>query len=274
MFVFEGASVHDLVQPIQRLLGNGPPWGLSLSFGFGGGAGPGDELAGAPGAALRSSSPAARQLRQALQSAQRTDGAAFWKAQLLSTAGTLVQLDWLRGQMAAEVDRLLRRLARREALLTRALYPNQPTAATVASLIATPFRPFFISSLHTMALELSFLQRALQEPSIRPAQRLHSAAGLAGVALFAVEDSVPHIPLVHCAWHLCSALATNSVHALLRDVEERADGGGALKPAGAGAGPGPPAPRGAGAAVAAVAAAAAAAAVGREFEVLPLQLAP
>ncbi|GBF90413.1 hypothetical protein Rsub_03409 [Raphidocelis subcapitata] len=31
--------------------------------------------------------------------------------------GTAAQLDWLRGQMAAEVDRLLRRLARREAVL-------------------------------------------------------------------------------------------------------------------------------------------------------------
>jgi hypothetical protein len=37
----------------------------------------------------------------------------------------------------------------RAAFLTRALYPSTPGAVTAASLIATPFRPFFISSLHT-----------------------------------------------------------------------------------------------------------------------------
>lgn len=90
MFVFEGASVHDLVQPLQRLLSNGPPW--SLSFGVGIGGGPGEPAAPGTTASALQGSPAARQLRQALQ---RTDGAAvaaFWKAQLLGTAGTLVQV--------------------------------------------------------------------------------------------------------------------------------------------------------------------------------------
>ena len=36
------------------------------------------------------------------------------------------------------------------ALLTRALYPDQPAALTAASLIATPFRPFLVSTLHTL----------------------------------------------------------------------------------------------------------------------------
>jgi hypothetical protein len=71
------------------------------------------------------------------------------------------------------------------------------------------------------AIELAFLQRALQDPSLRPAQRLHSAAALAGMALFCVEDSVPHVPLVHSSWHLCSAAATNAFHALLADAEAR-----------------------------------------------------
>jgi hypothetical protein len=191
------------------------------------------------------------------------------------------------------------------AFLSRALYPNQPNSVTIASLLATPFRPFAVSAMHTMvrapgttlallcggppllhsgwpcsvllrkedvlfatathqppptnqptnqpqlpinqptnqptrpdpthqAMEVSFLQRALNDPALRTQQRLHSAAALAGIALFVAEDSVPHVPFVHCSWHLCSAAATNAIHALLDDVERTANGGGLVgKPQGA-----------------------------------------
>jgi len=192
----------------------------------------------------------------------------------------------------------------------------------VASLLATPFRPFAISTMHTMvrfhsgarpqvaipalpgctpsshthahptlnptnqapnrsdpqAMETAFLQRASKDTALSRAQRLHSLAGLAGMALFFVEDSVPHIPFVHCSWHLCSAAATNSIHALLKAVEEGQQGAlpcgthdsasSLTLPAAGKVGCGE---RGVPAAAAA-AAAMAAVAVGRELVVSPLQL--
>lgn len=57
---------------------------------------------------------------------------------------------------------------------------------------------------------------------IRGAQKLHSAACLAGMAVFAVEDaSVPHVPLVHASWHALSALSTSLVNTVLADVEQQ-----------------------------------------------------
>lgn len=38
-------------------------------------------------------------------------------------------------------------------MLSRALYPKQPLSVTIASLIATPFRPFAVSTLHTVVSE-------------------------------------------------------------------------------------------------------------------------
>lgn len=57
---------------------------------------------------------------------------------------------------------------------------------------------------------------------IRGAQKLHSAACLAGMAVFALEDaSVPHVPLVHASWHCLSAFSTSLVNCALADVEEQ-----------------------------------------------------
>jgi hypothetical protein len=50
------------------------------------------------------------------------------------------------------------------------------------------------------AMEVAFLRRALADPSLRPAQRLHSAAALVGVTLFFVEDAAPRAPFIHSAW--------------------------------------------------------------------------
>jgi hypothetical protein len=55
-------------------------------------------------------------------------------------------------------------IAASSALLTRALFPNQPVAATAASLAATPFKPFLVTTGNALALEAKFLQRSLQNP--------------------------------------------------------------------------------------------------------------
>lgn len=107
-------------------------------------------------------------------------------------------------------------------MLTRALYPKLPPAATAASITLTPFRPFLVSASNAMAMESKFLQRSFQNPDLRGAQKLHSAACLAGMALFAVEDaSVPHVPLVHASWHCLSALGTAMVNYVLHDAEQQ-----------------------------------------------------
>jgi len=42
------------------------------------------------------------------------------------------------------------------------------------------------------------------------------------MAVFAVEDaSVPHVPLVHAAWHCLSALSTSLVNNVLADTEQQ-----------------------------------------------------
>lgn len=57
---------------------------------------------------------------------------------------------------------------------------------------------------------------------LRGAQKLHSAACIAGMAIFAVEDSsVPHVPLVHASWHCLSAFSTSLVNNVLADVEQQ-----------------------------------------------------
>lgn len=112
-------------------------------------------------------------------------------------------------------------IAASSAMLTRALYPNQPAAVTAASLAATPFRPFLVSTVHTLAMEVAFLRRALRDPALRPAQRMHSAAAAAGMALFFAEDARPHTPFIHAGWHCLSAVATGAIHSLLADAEAR-----------------------------------------------------
>ena len=143
-----------------------------------------------------------------------------WSASLLGVAAGSLAFHASSGRwrcVGRRVDYWM--ISASSALLTRAIYPRQPASVTLASLLATPFRPFAVSALHTAAMEARFLRRALAEPALRPAQRAHSAAALAGMALFFLEDARPHVPMVHPAWHLCSAAATNAVHALLADCE-------------------------------------------------------
>jgi len=96
MFVWEGAVPRDLfegaVKPIQRLLVGLPgSWGAAIGRESDGAAANG-AVRGCCGSVAPGSSAGARQLKQALRQAQQTDGAVFWRSQLISTAGTLVQV--------------------------------------------------------------------------------------------------------------------------------------------------------------------------------------
>jgi hypothetical protein len=106
-------------------------------------------------------------------------------------------------------------------MLTRAVFPDLPPLATALGVAATPFRPFAVSTMNTLAMELRFLQRAMQQPKLRPAQRIHSAAALASMGLFMLEEHQPHLPFIHASWHCLSALGCQKINAVLEDAEQQ-----------------------------------------------------
>lgn len=106
-------------------------------------------------------------------------------------------------------------------LLARAVFPQIPTVATATGLAVTPVRPFAVSFANTLGMELRFLQRALEEPKLRTAQRLHSACAVAGMTFFTLEDYYPRVPLMHSTWHCFSAVCCLTTNAILKDAEER-----------------------------------------------------
>ncbi|GFR41163.1 hypothetical protein Agub_g1829 [Astrephomene gubernaculifera] len=114
-------------------------------------------------------------------------------------------------------------------IMTRALFPNVPAAVTAAGVLATPFKPFFVSFVNSTAMELKFLAAARRNPKLRGPQRLHAACCLLGLGAFALEDVRPDLPLVHSVWHLLSSTAVATLNHLLADVEEqqRLEGAGA-----------------------------------------------
>jgi hypothetical protein len=136
MFVWEGAVPKDFLQPIQALV---QPW---LPGARGDAPAPGPPNSGAPrpgGAAT-----GARQLKRALARAQQTDGSAFWRSQLLNTAGALVQVrraraprpGWRRCGAAAPLRRAAPRAAPR-------LSAPRPTPGPIAPAAALgPLPPF------------------------------------------------------------------------------------------------------------------------------------
>ncbi|WIA21866.1 hypothetical protein OEZ85_004242 [Tetradesmus obliquus] len=153
---------------------------------------------------------------------RRTAAGKLWGCSMLGVCGASITFHVSSGKwrdLGRKLDYWM--IAASSGLLTRALYPNLPPAATAATIALTPFRPFLVSAGNAMAMESKFLQRSFANPDLRGAQKLHSAACLAGMAVFAVEDaSVPHVPLVHATWHCLSALGTSLVNAVLADAEE------------------------------------------------------
>jgi hypothetical protein len=119
-------------------------------------------------------------------------------------------------------------IAASSALLCRALRPGGgvPRRLTAASLAATPFRPFPVSTLNTLAMELEFLRRAAahggpggRSEGLRGQQMLHSACALGAMVFFSLEGALPHVPLLHSSWHLLSSVSCATTNALLEDVE-------------------------------------------------------
>lgn len=115
-------------------------------------------------------------------------------------------------------------------IMTRALFPGVPKAVTAAGILATPFKPFLVSFVNSVAMEVKFLAAAQRNPELRRPQLLHSACCLAGLAAFALEDWRPDLPLVHSAWHLLSSVSVATLNHLMHDVEQQQLGLGVHAP--------------------------------------------
>ncbi|KAG2442759.1 hypothetical protein HXX76_002840 [Chlamydomonas incerta] len=120
-------------------------------------------------------------------------------------------------------------------IMTCALFPGVPKAVTAAGMLATPFKPFLVSFVNSVAMELKFLAAAQRNPELRRPQLLHSACCLAGLAAFALEDWRPDLPLVHSTWHLLSSVSVATLNHLMHDVEQQQLGLGVHAPTAAGA---------------------------------------
>ncbi|KAG7667158.1 hypothetical protein NADE_003044 [Nannochloris sp. 'desiccata'] len=126
----------------------------------------------------------------------------------------------------------LRRIARKldywtiaasSTCMMKALFPEKPwiRRSLSASLLAVPFKPFAISTAHTVAMQAEFARQAVEHEYMRPYFKYHAVAALTGVAAFAVEDILLERGMghVHALWHLLSAAAVASTGALVEHKE-------------------------------------------------------
>eukprot|EP00195_Chlamydomonas_chlamydogama_P004869 CAMPEP_0202901024 /NCGR_PEP_ID=MMETSP1392-20130828/12742_1 /ASSEMBLY_ACC=CAM_ASM_000868 /TAXON_ID=225041 /ORGANISM="Chlamydomonas chlamydogama, Strain SAG 11-48b" /LENGTH=273 /DNA_ID=CAMNT_0049587507 /DNA_START=202 /DNA_END=1023 /DNA_ORIENTATION=- len=105
-------------------------------------------------------------------------------------------------------------------IMLRSVFPGLPTAVTALGMLATPFKPFLVSTINSTAMELKYLYRAHKNPKLKGAQMLHATTCLVGLSCFALEEFFPRAPLIHSAWHIFSATAVGTVNHLIADVEE------------------------------------------------------
>lgn len=108
-------------------------------------------------------------------------------------------------------------------LQMKAVWPDKPLlhrCFNVAAL-ATPFRPFVLSTAQTMVMQAEFARQAVAHKSVRPHFYGHMAAAVAGLAAFAVEDHVAEsgFEYVHAAWHCLAAYGVVTTGALVAHKE-------------------------------------------------------
>ena len=107
--------------------------------------------------------------------------------------------------------------------MMKALFPETPwiRRSLSASLLAVPFKPFVISTAHTVVMQAEFARQAATHKSVRPHFQRHAAAAFAGALAFAVEDALLEkgVDHVHAIWHLLSAAAVASTGSLVEHKE-------------------------------------------------------
>lgn len=65
------------------------------------------------------------------------------------------------------------------------------------------------------------MQRALKKPALQKPFVVHCASAGTGLAVFALDEVCPHIPLMHSIWHVLSCVAVQQTLPLLQDADRR-----------------------------------------------------
>jgi len=125
--------------------------------------------------------------------------------------------------------RLMRKLdyysiAASSSFMLKALWPERRWVrhGLTASALVIPFKPFVLSTVHTLVMQGEFLRQAAVHKSVRPHLRRHAVATcLSGVA-FAVEDMLLEKGFghVHAIWHCLAAAGVVTSGALIEHKEQ------------------------------------------------------
>lgn len=88
--------------------------------------------------------------------------------------------------------------------------------------LAIPFKPFVVSTAHTLAMQAEFARQAAKHKSIRPHFKLHTAAAAASAVAFALEDVLLERGFghVHGIWHCLAAFGVATTGALVEHKEQ------------------------------------------------------
>jgi hypothetical protein len=100
-------------------------------------------------------------------------------------------------------------------------HPRWVCGALKASLLAVPFKPFVLSTAHTLAMQAEFARQAASHVHIRPHFRRHAAAAVAGIIAFAFEDYLAErgFEHSHAMWHCLAAAGVATTGALVEHKE-------------------------------------------------------
>ncbi|KAH6802190.1 fold protein [Perilla frutescens var. frutescens] len=99
--------------------------------------------------------------------------------------------------------------------LTRALRNENSKLLMATSALFLPIQPLMVSAVHTGLMEVAFAKRAVEDPDLRSAHKVHRMTSLVGGALFVCEDYFPDTPYLHAAWHLAAAVGVGTCNKLL-----------------------------------------------------------
>lgn len=99
--------------------------------------------------------------------------------------------------------------------LSRAIRNENPKLLMAASALLLPIQPLMVSAVHTGMMEVAFAKRALEEPELKEAHKIHKMSSIVGGALFIADDAFPQTPFLHAAWHLAAAVVVSTCNKLL-----------------------------------------------------------
>lgn len=110
--------------------------------------------------------------------------------------------------------------------MLKCLYPDSPGVRRAAnlSLLAVPFKPFAVSTAHTLVMQTEFARTATHSPAVRSDLKRHYTAAALGMAAFFSEDLVMDTGfggLLHAAWHCLACYGCHTMNGLLANKERQ-----------------------------------------------------